>query len=246
MKKSFLPSLIIIAGMAIVMFFSSCSEKDVGTKPPVIPPVVDTPVVTLPKPTGTVTAVSYSIGYNEKAKFNYAFTNADSVWCGTQLLPGTSGVYESAPLKKDTSFIFSAKGKGGFSVLPNPLTITVGQDSRIIFLTKGVFNWEYTISKPAGSDDWINSPNGAYNHYMYTWNSLLNPPGQGTFVNTVSGATLPIGWYFQGESGFSLNSFLYDQFVITDSNSFKIHYNYPMFYNNQTVNAEHWKSFRRN
>jgi hypothetical protein len=234
--------------LLLVLSMTGCGEKDVDpVKPtPGGEPGGGNPTIT-PVPTGTVTAVNYSIAYGEKAVINYQFFDTDSAWVtttkGTVKLPGISGQYTSDSLKATTGFAFSMKGKGGIATLPSVLTITVAQDPKIDFLLHGYFDYDSVICRPVGGNQWtqVPDPNATINHYSYFYDNFSGPPGNnGTVI--YMGTLRTFKWYFTGENGFWSNGIAFDQFTITGSNTFKVHRFGPV---PESPNGEYWDFFKR-
>ncbi len=214
-------SLIILAILAVA--FVSCSgEKDVqalnqgpgggtgGGNP------------TNPNPTGTITPVASSIGFNGTAGFTVTTQNATAVYIGG-LPAGINGPFSISGLKDTTTYICSIAGSTGTVVSLPSITINVDRDPRVVFLLQGMSKAESTFFRKKGTlDPWTPNPNGSVDNYVYKYNDVPDgPPGSsGVLGNradaTSNGSPINFKWYFSGDN-FEAHGVSHYRFTITSN-----------------------------
>jgi hypothetical protein len=192
-------------GMAIIFLslFAACSKKDSlpDTKPPVVvPPVLEA------VPKGTVFATSPSIPYKTKGIINFAFTGATKgVWVNNVFQGfNQNGSYITDSLKATTTFVVMAKSKDSTTTLS--VTITVGQNPTITFLTLGNFRNDSIRHKPLTVTQWSIAPSYC-NTFTFAWDEYDALPGNREITTSGAGCNDPSGingehrWYLVGETG---------------------------------------------
>lgn len=237
---------------------SSCSKSDTTPPPPPTPvdvcpnlPGVQTDPSLCPNlppaPTGTVTANSTSISYNTTDTFKFNFINSTDVYIGGTRVGKDSGTYITGKLTGDSTFTVKAVGPGGTANNPS-ITINVGQDPRINFLTTGTFHWMADLVRPVDSPlvAFVSVPTDQCVKYVFFWSSLTGSPGnpQTTTTCAIPAVVTTYGWYFTGETGFWWHGVSHT-FNQTSATEFETYRTGPVLWNGVLITGYYVSKYKK-